>query len=126
MVCIFSESNIATDSLLPIATIMQLALRKQRYKLRMFTWLYRLLLFTVLMVAIFFIVSSMTFSGRLAIGKHKSLKNVLVLNDHCNSDYGARSWKVQWWLLDGWLSLLYLIDFVAVAYLWRPTPNNRR
>ncbi|KAI0782376.1 lung seven transmembrane receptor-domain-containing protein [Irpex lacteus] len=90
------------------ATIVQLAARKQRYKLGMFKWLYRILMMTVLMVAIFFVVSSMTFSGRLA------------------EDYGARSWKVQWWLLDGWLSLLFLVDFIAIAYLWRPTPNNRR
>ncbi|KAI0094293.1 lung seven transmembrane receptor-domain-containing protein [Irpex rosettiformis] len=90
------------------ATITQLVARKQRYKLGMFRWLYRILMMTVLMVAIFFVVSSMTFSGRLA------------------EDYGARSWKVQWWLLDGWLSLLYLVDFMAIAYLWRPTPNNRR
>ena len=42
------------------------------------------------------------------------------------ADYGAKSWKYQWWLLDGWLTLLYLIDFVAIGYVWRPTPNNRR
>ncbi|CAL1694966.1 unnamed protein product [Somion occarium] len=90
------------------ATIHQLAARKQRYKLRMFTWLYRILLLTVLVIAAFFVVSSMTFSGRFA------------------EDYGAKSWKVQWWLLDGWLALLYLVDFIAIAYLWRPSPNNRR
>ncbi|THH02573.1 hypothetical protein EW026_g325 [Hermanssonia centrifuga] len=79
------------------ATTTQLAARKQRYKLRMFKWLYRILLMTVVMVAIFFVVSSMTFSGRLA------------------EDYGARSWRLQWWLLDGWLALLYLVDFIAIA-----------
>lgn len=51
-----------------VATINQLAARKQRFKLLMFQRLYRLLLFTVLMVAVFFVVSSMTFSGRLAEG----------------------------------------------------------
>ncbi|KAI0082097.1 hypothetical protein K474DRAFT_1767896 [Panus rudis PR-1116 ss-1] len=90
------------------ATTTQLAARKQRYKLRMFLWLYRILLMTVVVIAIFFVVSSLTFSGRFA------------------EDYGAKSWKVQWWLLDGWLSLLYFVDFVAIAYLWRPSPNNRR
>ncbi|KZT75008.1 hypothetical protein DAEQUDRAFT_17258 [Daedalea quercina L-15889] len=90
------------------ATIVQLASRKQHYKLSMFKWLHRILLLTVLVIAIFFVVSSLTFSGRLA------------------EDYGARSWRVQWWLLDGWLALLYLVDFVAIAYLWRPSPNNRR
>ncbi|KAI0652014.1 lung seven transmembrane receptor-domain-containing protein [Trametes meyenii] len=90
------------------ATIAQLAARKQRYKLSMFQWLHRILLLTVVVIAIFFVVSSLTFSGRLA------------------EDYGAKSWKVQWWLLDGWLALLYLVDFVAIAWLWRPSPNNRR
>ena len=52
-----------------IATITLLIARKQRYKLRMFQWLYRILLMTVVMVAIFFVVSSMTFSGRLAEGQ---------------------------------------------------------
>ncbi|OSD03235.1 hypothetical protein PYCCODRAFT_1477105 [Trametes coccinea BRFM310] len=90
------------------ATISQLAARKQRYKLSMFNWLHRILLLTVVIIAIFFVVSSLTFSGRLA------------------EDYGAKSWKVQWWLLDGWLALLYLADFIAIAWLWRPSPNNRR
>ncbi|KAH9937302.1 protein PTM1 [Fomitopsis serialis] len=89
-------------------TIAQLASRKQHYKLYMFKTLHRILLLTVLVIAIFFVVSSLTFSGRLA------------------EDYGARSWRVQWWLLDGWLALLYLLDFVAIAYLWRPSPNNSR
>ncbi|KAI0830476.1 lung seven transmembrane receptor-domain-containing protein [Trametes gibbosa] len=90
------------------ATIAQLAARKQRYKLSMFNWLHRILLMTVVVIAIFFVVSSLTFSGRLA------------------EDYGAKSWKVQWWLLDGWLALLYLVDFIAISWLWRPSPNNRR
>lgn len=55
-----------------LATINQLAARKQHYKLRMFQRLYRLLLFTVLMVVVFFVVSSMTFSGRLAEGASRS------------------------------------------------------
>jgi len=90
------------------ATIAQLRARKQRYKLSMFEMLHRILLFTVLVIAIFFVVSSFSFSGRLA------------------EDYAAKSWKVQWWLLDGWLALLYLVSFVSIAYLWRPSENNRR
>ncbi|KAK0466467.1 lung seven transmembrane receptor-domain-containing protein [Desarmillaria tabescens] len=90
------------------ATIAQLKARKQRYKLLMFERLYRILLLTVVVIAIFFIVSSFSFSGRLA------------------EDYAAKSWKVRWWLLDGWLALLYLAAFVTIAYLWRPSENNRR
>lgn len=40
-------------------------------------------------------------------------------------DYAANSWKYRWWLLDGWLALLYLAAFWAIAYLWRPTGSNR-
>ncbi|KAJ7492427.1 lung seven transmembrane receptor-domain-containing protein [Mycena latifolia] len=90
------------------ATIAQLRARKQRYKLSMFENLYRILLFTVVVIAIFFVVSTLSFSGRLA------------------EDYSAKSWRVRWWLLDGWLALLYLVAFSAISYLWRPSANNRR
>lgn len=33
---------------------------------------------------------------------------------------------MRWLLLDGYLALLYLVAFSSIAYLWRPTPNNRR
>ncbi|KLO20660.1 hypothetical protein SCHPADRAFT_918102 [Schizopora paradoxa] len=89
-------------------TIQQLAARKQRYKLSMFTWLHRILTMTVFIIAIFFVVSSLSFSNRLA------------------EDFAANTWKVRWWLLDGWLALLYLAAFGAIAYLWRPTAHNRR
>jgi hypothetical protein len=41
-------------------------------------------------------------------------------------DYAANTWKVRWWLLDGWLALLYFAAFASIAYLWRPSENNRR
>jgi hypothetical protein len=50
------------------ATIAQLRARKQRYKLSMFENLYRILLFTVVVIAAFFVVSTLSFSGRLAEG----------------------------------------------------------
>lgn len=90
------------------ATIAQLRARKQRYKLKMFERLYYILLFSVLIIGVFFVVSSMSFSGRLA------------------EDYAGRTWRVRWWLLDGWLALLYLVSFIAISFLWRPTANNRR
>jgi len=90
------------------ATIAQLRARKQRYKLAMFTKLYRILLLTVVIIFIFFVISTLSFSDRLA------------------EDYAAKSWRVRWWLLDGYLALLYLVAFSAIAYLWRPTLNNRR
>ena len=56
------------DSTSHIATIAQLRARKQRYKLKMFERLYYILLFSVLIIGVFFVVSSMSFSGRLAEG----------------------------------------------------------
>ena len=46
----------------------QLTIRKQRYKLTMFKRLYYILLATVVVIATFFVVSSMAFSDRLAEG----------------------------------------------------------
>ncbi|KAI0034184.1 lung seven transmembrane receptor-domain-containing protein, partial [Vararia minispora EC-137] len=90
------------------ATIVHLRSRKQHFKLRMFQRLQWILIFVVIVITIFFFVSSLTFSGRLA------------------EDYAAKSWQMRWWLLDGWLSLLYFTAFAAIAYLWRPSPHNSR
>jgi len=74
----------------------------------MFKRLYYILLAAVIVIAIFFVVSSFEFSDRLA------------------EDYAAKSWRVRWWLLDGYLAILYFVSFWSIAYLWRPTENNRR
>jgi len=90
------------------ATIAGLQARKQHYKLGLFKRLHQILMLVVLVIVIFFIVSSLVFSGRLA------------------EDYAAKSWKVQWWLLDGWMALLYLVAFSAILFLWKPSAGNRR
>ncbi|KZV81961.1 hypothetical protein EXIGLDRAFT_779146 [Exidia glandulosa HHB12029] len=89
-------------------TIMQLAQRKQRFKLGMFKRLYWVLVGAVVVIMIFFVVSSMAFSNRMA------------------EDYAANAWQSRWWLLDGWLALLYLVVFATIAYIWRPSENNAR
>jgi hypothetical protein len=86
---------------------MELQVRKQTYKLTMFTRLYRILWGTVFCIAVFFVVSSFAFTERLA------------------EDYAANSWQYRWWLLDGGLALLYLFAFWSIAYIWRPSSNNR-
>jgi hypothetical protein len=53
-----------------IGTIAQLRARKQRYKLAMFRRLYKILIGAIIVIAIFFVVSSLTFTGRLAEGAH--------------------------------------------------------
>jgi len=91
------------------ATINQLVARKQRYKLTMFKRLHRILLAAYFfIIAIFCVVSSFSFSDRLA------------------EDYAAKSWKIRWWLLDGYLAILYFVAFWAITFLWRPSANNRR
>ncbi|KAG8921000.1 hypothetical protein FRC02_000489 [Tulasnella sp. 418] len=89
-------------------TIAELAARKQKYKLGMFKSLYRVLMLAVIAIAAFFVISSLSFSNRY------------------DEDYAPSSWKSRWWLLDGWMVLLYLFVFVVIAFLWRPTGSNRR
>jgi hypothetical protein len=50
-------------------TMAHLKQRKQRYKLGMFTKLYRILLCAVLIIAAFFVVSTTSFSSRFAEGE---------------------------------------------------------
>jgi len=50
-------------------TMAHLKQRKQRYKLGMFTKLYRILLGAVAIIAAFFVVSTMSFSARFAEGE---------------------------------------------------------
>ena len=52
------------------ATMVQLAARKQCYKLKIFQRLYYILLASVVVIMAFFVVSSYSFSDRLAEGRH--------------------------------------------------------
>lgn len=74
----------------------------------MFTKLYRILVCAVTVIAAFFIISTVSFSSRL------------------DEDFGPKTWKTRWILLDGWLGALYFLVFTSIAFLWRPTANNRR
>lgn len=38
----------------------------------------------------------------------------------------AEHWKTRWFTVGGWLNIVYLIDVAWIAYIWRPTANNRR
>jgi hypothetical protein len=73
-----------------------------------FSRLYRILICAVIVIFAFFVISSLSFSNRL------------------DEDFGADTWKTRWILLDGWLSVLYLVVFFSIAFLWRPTSENRR
>ncbi|KAJ9094999.1 hypothetical protein QFC21_005792 [Naganishia friedmannii] len=97
-------------------TITHLAARKQRHKLQMFKRLYRILMISVIAVAAFFVISSLSLSNRLEEGKLERRQR----------HYAPRNWKYRWILLDASLALIYLAAFGAIAYLWRPSRDNIR
>lgn len=74
----------------------------------MFQRLFYVLVVASSLVMLLFIASSIAFSSRL------------------DPSFPAKSWKWRWILLDGWLSILYMVTFFIVAFLWRPTGSNRR
>ncbi|ORX61386.1 hypothetical protein DM01DRAFT_1331990 [Hesseltinella vesiculosa] len=90
------------------STLNTLELRKQHVKALMYRRLFRLLLFSVVMVVLIFIA------------------NMFAFSDRRSADWGARNWKWRWFMLDGMLNILYLVVFVVIIILWRPTENNAR
>lgn len=73
----------------------------------MFQRLYRILIGAVIAVAAFFVLSSISLSNRLDEG------------------YAPGNWRWRWVLLDASLAIIYLVVFICIAWLWRPTSNNR-
>ncbi|KAK7204293.1 integral membrane protein [Myxozyma melibiosi] len=90
------------------ATIKDLVERKQNVKALMYRRLWRLLFGSILVIFAFFFVNSLIFA------------------DRSSADFVPRHWKSRWFVLDGWLNVIYFLDFVLIAFLWRPTRNNRR
>lgn len=74
----------------------------------MFRQLYRILVFAVVAIFAFFILTSIAFSQSASEGFSPSV------------------WSYRWFLLDGWMGSLYLIVFASIAWLWRPTGQNLR
>ena len=89
-------------------TMRDLMQRKQRVKAMMYKRLWWGILASILVIFAFFFFNSFTFVG---VG---------------DPDFVPRNWQTRWFILDGWLNLVYLADVSFVAYLWRPTVNNRR
>ncbi|KAG0231992.1 hypothetical protein BGX31_005311 [Mortierella sp. GBA43] len=90
------------------STIATLNMRRQTEKVKMYTRLWRLLVFSLTVLCAFFVISTLTFRS---------------MND---PDWPANHWRIKWFLLDGWLNILYLIVFTVIVILWRPTENNKR
>jgi hypothetical protein len=89
-------------------TMKDLIHRKQHVKAMMYKKLWWCILGSILIIFAFFFFNSFTFVG---VG---------------NDDFAPTHWQTRWFVLDGWLNLVYLADVGFIAYLWRPTVNNRR
>lgn len=89
-------------------TIKDLVERKQHVKAGMYKSLWYCILTSILVIFGFFFFNSFAFASA---GRE---------------DFAPRHWQTRWFVLDGWLNIVYLGDITFVAWVWRPTPNNRR
>ncbi|MCJ1393201.1 hypothetical protein MMC18_006073 [Xylographa bjoerkii] len=89
-------------------TMKDLLDRKQSVKALMYKKLWWCILGSIMVIFAFFFFNSFTFASRGDPG------------------FVPNHWKTRWFILDGWLNLVYLFDISFVCYLWRPTVNNRR
>ena len=89
-------------------TMKDLLERKQSVKAMMYKKLWWCILASIVVIFGFFFLNSFTFAER------------------SDPDFVPNHWKTRWFILDGWLNLVYMVDIAYVAYLWRPTANNRR
>ncbi|KAI9743859.1 MAG: hypothetical protein M1818_002593 [Claussenomyces sp. TS43310] len=89
-------------------TMKDLFERKQTVKAAMYRKLWYCILFSILVIFGFFFFNSFTFAG---------------VSD---PDFVPNNWKSRWFILDGWLNLVYFADVAFICYMWLPTANNRR
>lgn len=88
-------------------TMKELKERKQHQKGRMYNCLWWSLAISMIAIFGFFFVNSLTLVSR-------------------SSDFISTYWGRRWFVLDGWLNVVYLANLTTIAYVWRPTANNRR
>lgn len=89
-------------------TMKDLLERKQSVKAMMYKKLWYIILGSIVIIFGFFFLNSFTLAGR------------------SNPDFVPSHWKTRWFILEGWLNIVYLLDLASIAYIWRPTANNRR
>lgn len=89
-------------------TLKDLRARKQHVKESMYRKLWWCILISILVIFGFFFFNSFSFASAR------------------DPDYVPFHWKTRWFVLDGWLNIVYFADVVFIAYVWRPTANNRR
>jgi hypothetical protein len=91
-------------------TMKDLNERKQTVKALMYRKLWWSILASIVVIFAFFFFNSFTFASGSAT----------------DPNFVPFHWKSRWFILDGWLNIVYLADVVFIAYVWRPTANNRR
>ncbi|ODA80488.1 hypothetical protein RJ55_03446 [Drechmeria coniospora] len=89
-------------------TLKDLNDRRQHAKEAMYQKLWWAILASILVIFAFFFFNSFSFAS---------------VND---PDFVPFHWKTRWFVLDGWLNIVYFADVTFIAYLWRPTANNSR
>lgn len=89
-------------------TMKDLQQRKQHVKARMYKQLWWAILGSILVIFAFFFLNAVSLSG---IG---------------DGDFAPTHWQSRWFVLDGWLNIVYFVDVCFIAFVWRPTANNRR
>jgi hypothetical protein len=89
-------------------TLKDLRERKQHVKESMYKKLWWCILISILVIFGFFFFNSFSFASA------------------SDPDYVPFHWKSRWFILDGWLNLVYFADVAWIAYVWRPSANNRR
>lgn len=89
-------------------TLKDLRERKQTAKEAMYRKLWWCILISILVIFGFFFFNSFSFASA------------------SDPDYVPFHWQSRWFILDGWLNIVYFADVAWVAYVWRPTANNRR
>ena len=90
------------------ATTKDLVERKQTIKAAMYRKLWWCILASIVIIFVFFFINSWTFAGQ------------------GDEDFAPTHWQTRWFILDGWLNLVYFFDVAFIAYVWRPSANNRR
>lgn len=89
-------------------TMKDLQDRKQSVKAMMYRKLWWGILASIMVIFGFFFFNSFTFASA------------------SDPDFVPFHWKTRWFLFDGWPNIVYLCDVMFIAYLWRPTANNKR
>ncbi|KAM3084480.1 Membrane protein ptm1 [Clarireedia jacksonii] len=89
-------------------TMKDLNERKQTVKSSMYRKLWWCILLSIVVIFGFFFFNSFTFASA------------------SDPDFVPFHWKSRWFILDGWLNIVYLFDVGFVAWVWKPSANNRR